>query len=123
MTCRYVVEDIFDILQASPPVALAVGLNVLGYILKKSPVANWMIPIILSLLGALVFPYISDVGKINFQCRQPMVLLGVYGFCIGAGSVGLNQMARQFLGRKNDAGDTSFFSKKDVNNPHDRQQP
>ena len=92
--------ELTDILQASPPLALAVALNVVGEALKRSPVPNWMLPLILPLLGALAYPFIAEAGKVNYEVARPDVLLGIYGFCIGAASVGLNQMFRQFLGRR-----------------------
>lgn len=103
-----------ELLQASPPIALAIALNFLGLALKKSPLANWMIPLVLPIAGAVVYPFIAEPAKINFECKNPMLLMGVYGFAIGAGSVGINQMLRQFLGRKNGSGDTEFFVRKNV---------
>lgn len=93
-------NEITDLLQSSPPVALALVLNVVGLALKKTPLPNWIIPVALPVLGALLYPYIAETGKVNFECRNPEILLGVYGALIGSGSVGLNQMLRQFLGRK-----------------------
>jgi hypothetical protein len=107
-------NELTDILQASPPIALAIALNLLGLAWKKMPVANWMIPIVLPLIGAVVFPFIAERGKINFECQNPAILLGVYGFAIGAASVGLNQMLRQFIGRKNGTGETEFLKKQDI---------
>lgn len=93
-------NEFTDLLQSSPPVALALALNVVGLALKKAPVPNWIIPLVLPVLGALLYPFIAEAGKVNFECRNPDVLLGVHGAMIGAGSVGINQMLRQFLGRK-----------------------
>lgn len=113
-------NELTELLQASPPVALAIALNFLGLGLKKSPVANWLIPLLLPAVGAAVYPFIADAGKINFECRNPMALMAVYGFAIGSASVGLNQMLRQFLGRKNSSGDTEFFSRK---NAQSKEEP
>lgn len=93
-------NELTDLLQSSPPMALALALNVVGLCLKKTPAPNWVIPLVLPVIGALVYPQIAEPGKVNFECRNPAVLLGIYGFVIGSGSVGLNQMVRQFLGRK-----------------------
>lgn len=103
-------NELTEILQASPPIALAVALNLLGLALKKSPIADWLIPLLLPAIGAGVYPFIAEAGKINFECKNPMLLMGVYGFAIGAGSVGLNQMLRQLIGLKN-GGDTRFFKR------------
>jgi len=88
-----------DILEMAPPVAMALCLNIVGMALKKSPVANWLIPWILIALGAVVFPFVSDYSKINFQCKNPMVLNAIYGAAIGGLSVGLHQGVKGFLAR------------------------
>lgn len=92
-------NELTELLQASPPIALALALNVLGVALKKSPLPNWVIPTVLPVIGAFAYPFIAETGKVGFTVRNPDVLLGVYGFVIGSASVGLNQIFRQFLGR------------------------
>jgi prepilin signal peptidase PulO-like enzyme (type II secretory pathway) len=104
-------NELTTLLQSSPPIALAIGLNLLGLALKTSPIKNWLIPILLPVMGAAVYPFISEQGAINFQVKNPDALQAVYGFVIGAGSVGLNQMLRQFTGRKDENGDTQFIKK------------
>lgn len=107
-------SDIMEFIQASPPIALAVALNFLGLGLKKSPIADWLIPLLLPAVGAAVYPFIAEAGRINFECKNPMALMAVYGFAIGAGSVGLHQALRQFIGRKNGSGNTEFLKKQDT---------
>lgn len=93
-------ETIDQILQMSPPVALCIVLNVIGFLLKKAPnVANWVIPFVLVVLGTILYPLIADAGKVGFACKNPMIVLALYGFLIGAASVGLNQFTRQIMGR------------------------
>lgn len=92
-------NDIQELLKLSPPVILVLGLNFLGLGLKKSPMPNWTIPIILSLTGLVVYPHIAETGSVGFEVRNPDVLLAVYGFALGAASVGLNQVFRQIFGR------------------------
>ena len=92
--------DVVDFSQLSPPIALALALNLLGLGLKRSPAPSWLIPMILPLLGGAAYPFIAETGKVSFECRNPDVLLVIYGVVIGAGSVGLNQAVKQFLGRK-----------------------
>lgn len=104
-------NEIMEIVQSSPPIALAIALNLLGLALKKSPIQNWIIPLALPVAGAIAYPFIAESGKINFECKNPDMLLAVYGFVIGSGSVGLNQMLRQFLDRKNGSGNTEFLKK------------
>lgn len=104
-------SEITDIMQASPPIALAIALNLLGLALKNSPIQNWMIPLLLPVIGSAAYPFIAERGKVNFECANPVVLLAIYGFVIGAGSVGFNQMLRQFLDRKNGSGNTGLLKK------------
>ena len=93
-------NDIEELLKLSPPVILVLCLNILGVGLKKTPMLpNWIIPIILSLTGLVVYPYIAETGSVAFQVRNPDVLLAVYGFALGAASVGLHQVFRQIFGR------------------------
>lgn len=107
-------NELTELLQASPPIALAIALNFLGLGLKKSPLADWLIPLLLPAIGAAVYPFIADAGKINFECKNPMALMAVYGFAIGAGSVGLHQALRQFTGRRNGSGNTEFLKKQET---------
>lgn len=98
-----------ELLEVAPPVVLAVALNILGLVLKKSPIANWLIPILLPVTGAVVYPFISM--PIHYQVPSPTVLMCVYGFIIGSGSVGLNQLFRQFTGASK-TGNTDVIVKK-----------
>lgn len=91
--------ELVDFSQLSPPIALALALNLLGMALKRSPMPSWGIPTVLPLLGGVAYPFIAETGKVSFECRNPDVLLAIYGVVIGAGAVGLNQAVRQFLGR------------------------
>jgi hypothetical protein len=102
-------NDLLDFLSVSPPIALAAALNGLGLALKKSPVPNWLIPLLLPIIGAAVYPFLAEPGKVNFECNNPAMLHGIYGFIIGSASVGLNQMFRQFNGRRNRNGDTEIL--------------
>lgn len=107
-------NELTELLQSSPPIALALALNAVGLALKRSPIACWLIPFILPILGAAAYPFIAEPGKVNFECRNPDLLLAIYGFVIGSGSVGINQMLRQFLDRRNEDGDTKFLKKTDT---------
>lgn len=104
-------NELTELLQSSPPIALALALNAIGLALKKSPLQSWLIPLLLPTIGAVAYPFIAEVGKVNFECRNPDLLLAIYGFVIGSGSVGLNQMLRQFLDRRNEDGETKFLKK------------
>ena len=107
-------ELIKDLLQVSPPIALALALNLVGMAMKKSPLANWLIPWTLIALGAIVFPWISDYSKINFQCRNPMVLNSIYGATIGGLAVGLHEGITTFLDARKKTGGTDFVKRSDI---------
>lgn len=92
-------ETLTDILQLSPPLALALLLNLVGFGLKKSKLPDWTIPLILIGIGAGTFPFIAETAKVSYQCHNPSILMAIYGGCIGGLSVGLNQALRQFMGR------------------------
>lgn len=83
-------------LQLSPPFALALGLNLVGLFMKKSPIPNWTIPLSLIIMGAGSYPFIAEPGKVNYECKNPDILNAIYGACIGGLSVGMNQVFRQF---------------------------
>lgn len=92
--------DLDQITQLSPPVALAAALWVLGSILKRSPVPDWLIPFFLPLAGAVAFPFIADVSEVNFNVKSPAAFQAVIGFCIGGAAVAMNEAGKQFLNRK-----------------------
>ena len=92
-------DQIKQLLELSPPVLLALGLNFLGLGLKRSPIKNWTIPFLLIAAGAMVYPLIADVSKVSFQCQNPYALNAVFGAVIGGCSIGLNQAFRQILYR------------------------
>lgn len=93
-------NELMNYLQASPPLALALALNVVAEALKRTPLPNWWIPILLPAIGAIAYPYIAEVGKLSYEVAKPNVLLALYGVLIGSGAVGFNQAVRQFVGRK-----------------------
>lgn len=88
-----------EIYQIGAPFALAAVLNIVGFALKKSPSPDWLIPIIIMMLGGVAFPFIADYSKITYECKNPQVLMAIFGVGIGGVSVGLHQGMKQFLGR------------------------
>ncbi len=90
-----------NLTELSPPLALAFALNVIGYLLKQSPIPNWLIPLILLTLGGAAYPFIAEAGKISYHVNNPMVFNVIIGLCIGGASTGLHQVFRQFMDRKN----------------------
>lgn len=89
-----------NVTQLSPPALLAVALYGLGFVLKKSPMPDWLIPFVLPCVGAIVFPFIADVSEVNFNVKSPAAFQAVIGFCIGGASVAMNEAGKQFLNRK-----------------------
>lgn len=117
-----------ELMQLSPPVILAVALNFVGLALKKSPVADWLIPWLLILIGGAVFPFIAETGKINYECKNPFILHAIFGMAIGGLAIGLNQGIKQLLRNRQEnaalgaesgptIGGTSLLKKKDVEPP------
>lgn len=101
-----------QILEMSPAALFVLGFNGLGLALKKSPVANWMIPYILAAVGALLWPCISDPSKVSYTMKYPVVYQALVGAVLAGFSVYLNQATRQFLNRdKTDSGNTQFITK------------
>lgn len=87
---------ISDVLKMSPPLALGAVLMVLGALLKRSPVPDWMTPLILSAIGAVSFPFLIPASQVGFECPNPQALLAVYGALIGLAPTGLHQAFRQY---------------------------
>lgn len=80
-----------DLLKLSPPLLLALALNLFGWGLRQYPGFNnkW-IPLTLMFVGGIVYPFI---GKTPENTRAACM---VVGFCIGGLSVAINQQFRQF---------------------------
>jgi hypothetical protein len=86
-----------DLLQLSPPLLLALALNLIGYALRASPIPNWTIPFLLMSAGGVAGPYILADGDALLAER---VLRGVV---LGGFAVGLNQAWRQLTQGRGDA--------------------
>lgn len=89
-----------QIYQIGAPVALAAVLNLIGFAIKKSPIPNWAIPLIIMAIGGAAFPQIADYSKITYECKNPQILMALFGVGIGGVSVGLHQGLKQFIDRK-----------------------
>jgi hypothetical protein len=87
-----------ELLELSPPILLALALNLVGYALRQSPVPNWLIPFLLMLIGAGTAPFLfTGPGTMAQRILQGLVL--------GGFAVGLNQAWRQATqGRSADTG-------------------
>lgn len=63
---------------------LILVLNVIGMLLKRTPgVPNKMIPALLVLLGACLYPMIGKPGQISPELRNPTAMLAIYGVLLG----------------------------------------
>lgn len=106
--------DFLDsLLDLSPPIALLAALTVLGYALKKSPIQNWVIPLLLPAVGSVVYPFVAEIAEVSYTVRNPTVFNGIIGFLIGWASTGGNQAIRQFVWRDKKTNDDTAFLKKD----------
>lgn len=84
-----------DLAKLSPTVILILFLNIVGFSLKKSPLDNRYIPIVLMVLGSIAYNFIG-LEALKPGTRYPHVTLTMLGAIIGFASVGLNQAYRQF---------------------------
>ena len=92
--------DLEGLSKLSPPVLLMLFLNLVGYGLNKNPyVENKFIPVILFILGGILYPFI---GILDATQRHPHVHLGIIGMIIGGAAVGANQILRQFKTSNNE---------------------
>ena len=93
-------DSINELLELSPPVALALVLIGIGVCLKRAPKCpNWLIPICLCVIGATVFPFISDAAKVNFNVRNPQVFNVLIGALIGLASTGIHSQFKSVIDR------------------------
>jgi len=98
--------EINDIKELSAPVLLALFLNVVGVMVSRTAIDNKYIPMILMLLGGVLYPFIETSEAVS-TLRYPMVKEFVIGVCVGGLSVGLNQAVRQFIPGKIDENNKS----------------
>lgn len=92
--------DITALFGLTPPVLLMLVLNLFGLALKRVPaVPDWLIPLLLPVMGAIIHPFVGDYSDLVKAARFPWVYMALYGFGIGWAAVGANQALRQFLGR------------------------
>ena len=89
--------NLSDIIDLSPPVALALMLNLVGMAMKRSPIADWVIPWVMMGLGSLVYGMVASTADIGYDVRYPQLLNFIHGACIGGASVGLHQTVKQFI--------------------------
>jgi hypothetical protein len=88
------------IVNVAPPLALFAVLYAAGMILKAVPhIPNWIIPCVLPVLGAVIYPYVGEYSEVVKAARVPWAMMALYGFGIGWATTGANQALSQFKGR------------------------
>lgn len=90
-------SSINELLELSPPVMLALLLNIVGALLKKSPVPNWIIPWCLIVMGGVLFPFVAEQQTVVYNSYNPTVYTVIIGCCIGGASVALYEGVSGFL--------------------------
>lgn len=76
------------VLSLNNPMLLIVFLNMVGFLIKKSPINDTFIPLILVILGAIIYPLLVDK-------TIPLVKAIMFGALFGGTSIGVNQLYRQ----------------------------
>lgn len=117
-------EQLNELLNLSPPVGLLVFLFFLGVILKKADIfPNRFIPLTQLLLGAGIYPFLAAVVPNGYY--YPLAAKVFLGGLIGAGTVALHQVIKQYLekkGLKLNGEDTDFVSKS-TEKPNEEKPP
>lgn len=95
------IEALADsILKMSPPVALMAGLNALMYYLRRTPhVPNWLVPWLIMLLGAVIYPTITQRHEMLFTVPYPIVAQAITGLLIGFAAIGSHRLFEQTMWR------------------------
>ena len=88
------------ILQCSPPLALALAINLALFASKRIPMPGWVRPILAMGIGAIAYPFLADISKLNYNVRSPALYLTLIGTSIGGLSVCFNQVVRQWIKSK-----------------------
>ena len=110
-------DAIEQLLSVTPHVGLVLCLNVIGYWLKRSPIKDWLIPLILIPLAAIAWPIIADVKDDDYTA-QLVTRNVIVGILLGAASIGLHQVVRAvFPFLFPEKGNTEIIKKNDVEEP------
>lgn len=92
-----VITSIFDQVRSFPAhLLLILLLNVIGMILKVSPLPNRAIPFIILLIGSVFYPFLTNTGNVDPSFSHPMFVLCIYGFLLGFGAIVLHLILKQF---------------------------
>lgn len=95
-------DELTIITKLTPVPLLILALNVLALGIKKVPkVPNWLIPIILPIVGAALYPFIGGMVPITGieSLSYPAVFYGLIGFVCGGIAVWGHQVVIQLTNR------------------------
>lgn len=94
------------------PILVGGTAYLIGMALKKSPVADWLIPWILLALGGVVYPFVAADGNIDPSITHPWVRESMFGVAYSGLAVFGDQLIQQFKNRgKTASGNTEFIEK------------
>lgn len=92
----------------SAPVIVGSLAYIIGFLLKKSPVASWLIPWVLVILGGAIYPFVIDLETGHTWVREV-----IYGMGYAGSAVVANQLYWQTKTRdkktKKQGGGTIFY--------------
>lgn len=103
-------ESIRDPNSLSAPITIMLVCNILGLALKKSPVANWMIPFILLAVGTISYFFIGDPNAVYPAVSRGKMI--VWGFLYAGAAVFGHQLLNEWMERpRKTSGETEFITK------------
>lgn len=92
------IQGVWDRIVSMPGhLLLVLVLNVLGFVLKHTPVPNRFIPLVIIIVGTVVHPAIASPGTVGPDFRNPTMVLALYGFLLGALAWTLHSVAFRHL--------------------------
>ena len=111
-------ELINQVLDLSPAASFVIVFWLFGKALKKSPIADWMIPFVLGIVGAVSAPFVLSSGEVSYKLEITWVPLAFKGLCLVGVSVYAENIIKQWLSRsKTEDGGTQFLVKSDTTKP------
>jgi len=96
-------DQLTGITQLAPAALLGLFLTGLAFCWAKTPLDNKWIPLLLPLLGAVIYPFIGELGKLSFVVKSTVVYQAIVGACIGFSCVGVNQIKRKLIDKPDTA--------------------
>jgi len=114
-----VFDWINNITQLSPILALFIFLVFVGTYIKRSPIPDWYIPIIIFLSGMVIYPFIAEIGGLKYNVPNPLMLKAIFGGIVGGASIGAHQLVKQWTKKKfginiDGGGDTKIITRVEI---------